>query len=149
MLTRPFTNSEHSELLTMWRAGIPASTIASTLNRTRNSILGYVHRLRRTMPELQRVATTKREKRNVTSIPQEQRLKRAKPIPVVQVNAFTPIVEEAPPEGGVPYFETRRSQCKYLLNTSRDIRNVKCCGGAVYMGMSWCRHHYIETHQST
>jgi len=136
LMPRAFSKREHDELLRMWQEGVPASTIAATQGegRTRNSILGYVYRLRRTMPELQRNPAAPR-------VPKPQR---PKPIPVVQVNIFTPIIEEPPPEGGVPYFETRLFQCKYILNTSKDAHNIKCCGGTVHRGSSWCRKHYEE-----
>lgn len=146
LMPRAFSKREHDELLRMWQEGVPASTIAATLGegRTRNSILGYVYRLRRTMPELQRMPTPKRTRSGKPPVPRVPRPQRPKPIPVVQVNLFTPIIEETPPEGGVPYFETRLFQCKYILNTSKDAHNIKCCGGTVHRGTSWCRKHYEE-----
>ena len=78
------------------------------------------------------------------------RKRRAKPQPkkkkqpIAQVNLFTPIAEEPAPHGGVPYFETRLFQCKYILNTSKDPHNIRCCGGVVYRTTSWCRKHYNE-----
>ena len=144
LMPRMFSQREHDELLRMWKEGIPASTIAATLGegRTRNSILGYVYRLRRTMPELQRMPTPKRIKSG--NSPRLPKPKNQLTIPVVQANSFTPIVEEPLPAGGVPYFETRLFQCKYILNTSKDTHNIKCCGGSVYKGSSWCRKHYNE-----
>ena len=146
LMPRAFSKREHDELLRMWKEGIPASTIAATLGegRTRNSVLGYVYRLRRTMPDLQRMPTPKRTRSGNPPMPRAPRPPRPKPIPVVQVNLFTPIIEETPPEGGVPYFETRLLQCKYILNTSKDAHNIKCCGGTVHRGTSWCRKHYEE-----
>lgn len=101
LMPRMFSQREHDELLRMWKEGIPASTIAATLGegRTRNSVLGYVYRLRRTMPDLQRMPTPKRTRSGNSPMPRAPKPPRPKPIPVVQVNLFTPIVEEAATRG--------------------------------------------------
>ena len=142
-----FTVSDTKIVVEMWQEGKSAVAIAAKLGngRTRNSILGFVFRLRKRMPELKRYTTEKGAK---IGKPQEQRVPRVprpKPIPVVQINTFTPIIEqEPPPIGGVPYFETRKTQCKYILNTSKDAHKIKCCGAPVYREGSWCKTHHDE-----
>ena len=141
----PFTIADTKIVVEMWQAGSSAVAIAAKLGngRTRNSILGFIFRLRKQMPDLKRYTTEKGDK--IGKSRSAPRTPRPKPIPVVQVNSFTPIVEEEPPpEGGVPYFETRKTQCKYILNTSKDAHKIKCCGAPVYREGSWCRTHFEE-----
>jgi GcrA cell cycle regulator len=149
MIVKPWTASDKELLIKMWQNGASAHVIAARLGngRTRNAVLGYLFRLRRSQPELglrlevmkprERVCLSPKPKIPVPPKP------KAKPQPI-QLNLFTPIEEVPPPEGGVPYFEVRRLQCKYILNTSKDPHNVKCCGGSIFRGSSWCRTHYHE-----
>jgi hypothetical protein len=146
MLNRPFTNKEHDKLLEMWRAGLPASEIAATLDRTRNSILGYIFRVRKDMPELQRMPTPQRKKSTTNSLRKLNlpMVPKAKPIPIVQKNIYTPIVDEVAPPNGISLLDTAYGQCRYILNTSRNVHDVKCCGRLVYNNSSWCPQHYAE-----
>ena len=148
MMLLPWSARDKAILIEMWQAGASAVAIAHKLGngRTRNSILGFVFRLRRKNPEIQLRNENMRRMPN----PDEINIVRTKPQPkkkeqpIAQVNLFTPIAEEPAPHGGVPYFETRLFQCKYILNTSKDTHNIKCCGGVVYRTTSWCRKHYNE-----
>ena len=141
----PFTDDDVKIVIEMWQEGKSAVLIAERLgnDRTRNSILGLVFRLRQKMPELKRYRT---ERGTKIGKPQRPRIEpRLKKIPTVQINLFTPIVEETPPpEGGISYFETTRRHCKYILNTSKDAHKIKCCGASVYRESSWCRHHFED-----
>ena len=148
MIVTPWTPQDRTLLIKMWQDGISAHIIAATLGngRTRNAVLGYLFRLRRSHPELGlRVENPKpRERVGLSPKPRIPTPPKPKREPAVQLNLFTPIEEVPAPDGGVPYFETRLFQCKYILNTSKDPHNVKCCGGTIYRGTSWCRTHYHE-----
>lgn len=137
--------NERDTVVRMWKDGHSASEIAREIGdgRTRSSVLGFLHRLRRTMPDLERL-----QKRNqsvkrayVRTKPREQK---GPPAPIPQINLRTPIPEISPPEGGVPYYETTRRHCKYILNTSKDPNNIKCCGHVRFKESSWCEKHYRE-----
>jgi len=148
MIVTPWSASDKATLIQMWQNGASAHVIAAKLGngRTRNAVLGYLFRLRRSHPELGlRFENTKpRERVGLSPKPKIPVSPKPKKIQPVQLNLFTPIEEELAPIGGVPYFETRLFQCKYILNTSRDPHNIKCCGGKVHRGTSWCRTHYHE-----
>jgi len=146
-----WSEDEKDIVLDMWRKGETAVAIAETLGngRTRNSVLGYLHRLRKEMPDVPKKTEGRptREKRfhaRPKRISRPKVIKVAKePLPVI--NAFTPIVEQEAPVEGIPYFETRRfHHCTYILNTSRDAHKIKCCGGTPFRNSSWCRKHYHE-----
>lgn len=146
MMLIPWTTRERDMMVKLWQDGESAAVIAAKLgnNRTRNSVLGFLFRLRRSHPEMEiRFESQQSRPRQKNTMP-VVRHKKPKPEPVVQINLFTPIEEVPSPDGGVPYFETRLFQCKYILNTSGDPHNVKCCGASVYRLTSWCKDHYYE-----
>jgi hypothetical protein len=149
MLVVPWTNKDRELLIKMWQAGSSAQLIASVLGntRTRSAVLGYLFRLRKSQPQLGLRFENKQTKKNQFDYlyPETPKLRRVvkQQIPP-PLNLFTPIKEIPPPENGVPYFETRVFQCKYILNTSKDPSNIKCCGGSTHRGTSWCHKHYDE-----
>jgi hypothetical protein len=132
-----WSDKDKEMVLELWKQGETAAGIARALGdgRTRNSISGLLHRMNL--------------KRDISRVQSEPKKRVFHPETIKQTikpkeNFFTPIEEVPPPEGGVPYLQTRRLECKYILNTNSDPRNVKCCGGTVYRESSWCRHHYNE-----
>jgi|GEM_PF-2234883 len=149
-MTIYWSNDEREIVLDMWQKGKTASVIAETLGqgRTRNSVLGYLFRLRKDHPELEKKTSRSTERKPAKA--KTSKVKRPKMVKVVReplpmVNAYTPIVEEDAPEGGIPYFETKRFlHCSYILNTSRDAHKIKCCGGKPFKNSSWCHKHYHE-----
>jgi hypothetical protein len=145
MINIPWSIKERNLMVELWQAGESAAVIAFKLGngRTRNSVLGHLHRLRRNQPSLDLRFEGPVKKSSTRSIPVVKK-PRVKAEPKPQINLFTPIEEVPAPEGGVPYFETRLLQCKYILNTSKDPSNIKCCGATVYRNTSWCRNHYAE-----
>lgn len=42
-----------------------------------------------------------------------------------------------------PFLETRYGQCRWIVQESRDIHAVRCCGiKTAYPGSPWCSHHW-------
>ena len=146
-----WSKRENSLVIKLWQEGLSAIDIAEQLGngRTRNSVLGRIFRLRQNNPDIElrvddRTENKKPRKSRASSIPRVPRKPVPKPEKPVQINLFTPIEEKPAPEGGVSFLDTRAFQCRYVLNTSKDIHNVKCCGASVFRMTSWCREHYDE-----
>jgi len=151
-MTAVWSIDERDIVIDMWKKGGSAAEIAKMIGRTRNSVLGYLFRLRKEFPDIPKKPNTGGRK---ARSPEERPIRRSRPKTikvaknpsesVQMINAFTPIVEQDAPEGGVPYFETRRLiHCSYILNTSKDAHKIKCCGATPFRGSSWCRKHWHE-----
>jgi len=141
-----WSDKDKELVLDLWKKGKSAAQIAQALGqgRTRNSVSGLLNRmnLKRDKPKA-RTTPIKRTPR-----PKVIRIRAKDEPPKPKENYYTPIEEVPPPEGGVPFYETRRTQCKYVLNTNSNAHLIKCCGGPVYRESSWCRHHYHEVFTS-
>ncbi len=150
MIITPWSIADKALLVKMWQEGCSAHMIAAKLGngRTRNSVLGFIHRLRRKDDSIALRNENTRSNPNPDSVriskPKKKSTPKVKIVPLAQLNFFTVIEEEPAPVGGIPFFETRMFQCKYILNTSKDPHNIKCCGGKTYRSTSWCRTHYAE-----
>ena len=124
---------KHKEILKeMHAAGATALEIAIKLGRTRNSVIGFIHRsgLSKNRPKKQPPPKAERK-------PQV-----AKPAPVHKL--FTkPIVEVEKPKttDGVMFVFATNRNCKYIAGDP-DGANTRICGKRSMTGKSWCAEHF-------
>jgi hypothetical protein len=118
-------------LLEMHQKGCSILEIAVRLNRTKNSIIGYIHRagLSNSRP--------KKQANRVPRAPQVIQEKPAKPLFV------QPIVEVKPPEQtkGVLFVFTSNRQCKWVVGEP-NAEHTRVCGKRTLEGKSWCYEHH-------
>ena len=103
--------------------GYTARQIAEKLKRSKNSIIGFLHR-----NKIQLSATNKYHKpKNVAPKPRPKPklVQQEKPIEIKHVSLM----------------EVRTFQCRYIMQESKDPWQVLCCG-AETIYKSWCKKHF-------
>ena len=122
---------KHKELLKqMYTSGASVLEIAQALNRTRNSIIGFIHRsgLANSRPK-------KPYARAEPKKPQEAKPKETKKL-------FTkPIIEVDLPTQSTLFVFTNNRQCKYIADEPNGLQ-TRVCGKRTMTGTSWCFDHH-------
>jgi GcrA cell cycle regulator len=124
---------KHKQILfEMHEKGHTALEIAIKLNRTRNSVIGFIHRsgLSKSRPKKPVAPKTERK-------PQE-----LKPATVHKLFP-KPIVEIEKPKStdGVLFVFTTNRNCKYIEGEP-DGAHTRVCGKRAMSGKSWCFEHH-------
>lgn len=116
-------------LLKMHGEGASAAEIAAVLGRTKNSIIGFIHRsgLSNSRPKTQIKA--KKPEFTLTEKPKQLFVK-----PIIEVEApkFT---------GGVLFIFSNARQCKYITDHPTGL-DTRVCGKKTQVGHSWCAEHH-------
>ena len=139
-MINPWTEPEKQHVKAAWAKGHSASQISRTVsaafgnNRTRNAVIGIVHRMgldQRSTPT-RPVKIKPRRKRIIPVVKA-----RAKPVPKPKP-APAPEPEIQEPEGAFSILELGRHQCRWPVSTGDDHR---FCGRTQVPGSSYCREH--------
>jgi hypothetical protein len=123
---------EHRKiLLEMHEKGATILDIAVKLNRTKNSIIGYIHRAG---------LSNSRPKKPAQRVPRKPQVIETKPVKQLFVQ---PIVEVKPPQQttGVLFVYTNNRQCKWVEGEPVG-ENTRVCGKRTMFGKSWCPEHF-------
>ena len=121
---------KHKEILReMHSKGATALEIAITLNRTRNSIIGFIHRSGLSSQRPKKIAT------RTPKSPQQIKPKEPKKLFV------KPIIEVDIPKQTTLFVFTNKRQCKYIAGEA-DGLNTRVCGNRTVEGTSWCFEHH-------
>ena len=121
---------KHKEILReMHAAGHTALDIAIKLNRTRNSVIGFIHRsgLSNSRPKKPAIKTPKP--------PQQLKPKQPKKI------FIKPIIEVDMPKHTTLFVFTNNRHCKYIADEPNGI-DTRVCGSRTVEGTSWCFEHH-------
>lgn len=122
-----WSQREKEKVIKLVAEGRTAREISAVIGRTRNSIIGFIHR-----SGLSFSATnpTHRPARKAASKPRAK--PRPKPAPepeiFIQFNA-------------VKLFEAKRLQCRYILDKPHNVWDTTCCGKPVHK-LSYCKEHH-------
>ena len=122
-----WSQREKDKVIKMVAEGHTAREISAEIGRTRNSIIGFIHR-----SGLSFAATNPTHRPASKPVPR----KRSKPLPkpapepeiFIQFNA-------------VKLFEAKRLQCRYILDKPHNVWDTTCCGAPVYK-LSYCKEHH-------
>ena len=118
---------KHKEILKeMHSKGATALEIAIKLNRTRNSVIGFIHRAGLSKPK-----TPKQPAQ-----PKQPKVK-AKPKPLF----IKPIIQIDIPKQTTLFVFTNKRQCKYIEGEANGI-DTRVCGNRTIEGTSWCFEHH-------
>ncbi|KPF47084.1 GcrA family cell cycle regulator [Rhizobium sp. AAP43] len=165
---KPWSEAEDKTAMSLWVDGKSASEIGHTLARSRNSVLGRIHRRRHADGSASTIASRIKVKLE-TQKPEPRRAKassRVVTLPVVSMWALTDRDEGADvslPHGWVKqtgyhrdldrfavpgaepvrFGDVAREQCRFLLSgfLADDGRDTPCCGQPALSGKSWCADH--------
>ena len=122
------------------------------MGKTRNAVIGKVHRLgltrspegkRATRSRAAKVASTKRKHSGFNpSIPRRVRPIMQEPKP--EVVTFPPLNGE-----GVTLFDLKRDQCHAVILKPPRTSNIlpRYCGNVTYGGTAYCEGHFYEYHR--
>ena len=129
-----WSEAQNTELVQLWTDGVPPSQIAKQIGRTRNAVIGRVHRIN--LPP-------RRIKRDPAN-PQKVAVRARKPIKRF-IERPQPVKSVAPPleapPGGIALLDLRRSHCRAIIDIDGFTSNpARYCGARVAYG-SYCPHH--------
>lgn len=103
--------------------GYTAIEIAAVLKRTKNSIIGFIHR-----SGLRFSSTNPTHRAKIKNAA----CKRSKLAPKPEL----PIENN-----NIRFFEARLFQCRFILDSPKNVWDTICCGAPVYK-QSYCQAHY-------
>ena len=126
-ITSAIWPDKHKDILKeMHAAGATALEIAIKLGRTRNSVIGFIHRAGLARPKpVKQPAQPKQPK------------PKAKPKPLF----IKPIIEIDIPKQTTLFVFTSKRQCKYIEGEANGI-DTRVCGNRTIEGTSWCFEHH-------
>jgi GcrA cell cycle regulator len=147
-----WSDKEIAEIKTLWSSGMSASMIGAKMGKSRNAIIGKVHRLglpyRKTDPALRLPSFNSGDKKiirrsRIKSCELKKESEVRVPIPIQR--AIPVSVEKLPveiPEWSgnmmlIPLEELRYGMCKWPTGD----RNYKFCGCRAKRGKPYCEHH--------
>lgn len=121
----------HKDTLRKMHAeGASVLEIAQALNRSKNSIIGFIHRsgLSKSRPKKPAI--------RVPKAPQQLKPKPPKKI-------FTkPIIEVDIPKQTTLFVFTNKKHCKYIADEPNGL-DTRVCGNRTIDGTSWCFEHHL------
>jgi hypothetical protein len=142
MAESTWSDVEKQSVVRLWQAGWTAGKIAETMpGRSRNSIIGIVHRMKlakRPNP----VRATQRVVVALGKAPRRERVKKLQPPPKPAVVVQFP-PKPKPPVRGVARYDGKDG-CQWLEGERPTWTK---CGCARIGGSSWCEEHYHRVFQ--
>ena len=141
---------EFNKVVEMAKSGMTAREIAAEVGRTRNSIIGVLHRSGFEFGNRQKKTTytppfkgppdRKRERlRNALGKFKQVRDGTREPPKIIKA-------EEPPPEGSVSFMDIGRGQCRAIYGHPKGTETMYC-GASVWNETSWCEKHYLRYHK--
>lgn len=117
-----WTDKEKESAIAMCKEGLTAQAISEELRRSRNSIIGFLHRTGHTLGK------AKRKYKKVT---------KPKVIPVIHKP-----VEGAFQKFSVKLLNARHRQCRFIQEVANNPADTMVCGAKTKEGHSWCPDHH-------
>ena len=117
-----WTDKEKESAIAMCNEGLTAQAISEELRRSRNSIIGFLHRSGLSLSKAKRIY---------------KKVTKPKVIPVIHKP-----VEEAFKKFAVKLLDARYRQCRFIQDIANNPANTMICGAKTKEGHSWCSDHY-------
>ena len=117
-----WTDKEKEAAIAMCKEGLTAQAISEELRRSRNSIIGFLHRSGLSLSKAKRIY---------------KKVTKPKVIPVIHKP-----VEEAFKKFAVKLLDARYRQCRFIQDIANNPANTMICGAKTKEGHSWCPDHY-------
>ena len=117
-----WTDKEKEAAIALCKEGLTAQAISEELRRSRNSIIGFLHRSGLSLSKAKRIY---------------KKVTKPKVIPVIHKP-----VEEAFKKFAVKLLDARYRQCRFIQDIANNPANTMICGAKTKEGHSWCPDHY-------
>ena len=117
-----WTDKEKEAAIALCKEGLTAQAISEELRRSRNSIIGFLHRSGLSLGKAKRIY---------------KKATKPKVIPVIHKP-----VEEAFKKFSVKLLDARYRQCRFIQDIANNPANTMICGAKTKEGHSWCPDHY-------
>ena len=117
-----WTDKEKESAIAMCNEGLTAQAISEELRRSRNSIIGFLHRSGLSLGKAKRIY---------------KKVTKPKVIPVIHKP-----VEEAFKKFAVKLLDARYRQCRFIQDIANNPANTMICGAKTKEGHSWCPDHH-------
>jgi len=139
-------------IIRMWNDGNAASDIAAVLNRTRNSVIGRIYRLRtvgimlRQCDQKQRAVKPKNPDWKKVQIKAKQEKPKNPDWKKVQIKAKQDRLKvrkrkvPEPPVGCLTILELNRNNCRYIIGEPHGVHTIYC--SAKVYSRSYCKKHH-------
>ena len=117
-----WSDKEKELAISMCQAGHTAQRISECLRRTRNSVIGFLHRSGLTLANAKRI---------------QKKVPKPKVIPVINskpVNVFTKF--------SVRLMDARYRQCRFIQEIANNPADTMICGAKTPEKSSWCTDHH-------
>jgi GcrA cell cycle regulator len=136
-----WTQEDSDAAATLWRQGLSAMQIGIRLRKTRNAVIGKIHRLGFTSEnarETRRVRKARPGSEGVKARGLERKLKaKRKAAPVFNAE---PLPAEAPmPKGTMQLADLEAHHCRYIYGDVQTAYGY--CGCEVVAGLPYCEEH--------
>lgn len=130
-IRRPWTESEKASVEAMWRLGKSGGAIARIIGRSRNAVIGWIHRrgIVRGAPGHAPAPPPRYTQ------PTQPKAKKATARALPSVEAPTP-----PPSGLIAFADLSFSSCRYPIGDPK-ISSFGFCGASRVLGGPYCAHH--------
>lgn len=143
MIINPWTLEETKALKKLVEQKMTALEIARNLGRSRNAIMGRIHRLKLKLhgsvgPKGQGRKRKPKPERNIPYIPKKELVVRSldEPKPIIVVEAPKPVFIGK----GVGFLQLTPRTCKYRVH-GESFEEYVFCGEPTYK-KSFCKHHH-------
>jgi len=140
----PWTTEQDWNLARLWESGLTARNIAERLGRTRNSIIGRVHRLKLTPRGSPIRGAAQRPKSDV----KPPRVKLTLPARVVIAAKQAAYLSRQPKPPPAPLMAlpiSARHACQWIAGEPSADDACKC-GAPAVAGWSWCPEHLARVY---
>src|SRR6185503_16415532 len=136
----PWTEHQHSRLLVLWGEGVSTRLIGEQIGKSKNAVVGMVHRLglpARRSPILRGVEPKKRvwaKRAPKVTLPEIK----VKPLPVELVRAAA---LKPPPQPAKPVWIAPIRECCWPIGDPRS-KSFRFCEAATHPGKQYCATHW-------
>jgi len=149
MINKFWTPEEFDRAHQMAKDGYSAREIGLTLKRTRNSVIGVLHRAGFEWARKKKPVTlaTKGPPNPRRERPRTERgtFKTVKEKREKMPPKFFPIDFSVPANGGVRLMDLQRHHCRAVIGETKGADTIYC-GEVHFNETSWCKEHYMRYH---
>ena len=131
------TPAEKEKLITLWQEGNSAAAIGAIFGKTKNSIIGHLHRMK--LPPREKAPIVRAERKKPNKKNSESHIVHR----VMRGRIKPTLPNELPPPPGlnIKIHQLRDRHCRSIVGSDEHARPIYC-GLHIKDGSSWCDYHH-------